>query len=134
MTNITEATTHVVLFFDSSKLFLTEQQYQGLLFAITEGRKQVAVNGSLYTTAHIAKVLSLDEFYQEYPAEKPSPVVDHFDKYKALVKRPMGLRSVQQLLKGIERAIAGFRHQGIEPLKAIALAEAVKKRIDSAGA
>lgn len=128
----TEVKSHVILFFDSSKVFITEQQRNGLIDKMTDsGVKQVDIDGQLYNLANIAKVLSLDEFYKEYPAQRPEPQrEDQYKKYEGLETRPIGKNGLASMIAGLEKAIREYQAEGVDPKKAIKERDRLLKKFE----
>lgn len=128
----TEVKSHVIMFFDSSKVFITEQQRNGLIDRMTDSNvKQVDIDGQLYNLANISKVLTLQEFYNEYPKERPEPQrEDQFKKYEGLDNRPVGKNGMVSMIAGLERAIREMQAEGKDPVKAITERDRMLKKFE----
>lgn len=67
-----EVKTHIVVFFDSSKFWITEKQKNALAARWGEPDfRQFKLNGSLYSVGNISKILTQEEYYEQYPDERP---------------------------------------------------------------
>jgi hypothetical protein len=63
-------TTAVILFYDESKKFLNQDQYQAIKSAYGNPNVQkLEIDGCLYSKSSISKILTLQEYYEQYPDE-----------------------------------------------------------------
>ncbi len=74
----TEVKSVVVRFFDGSKIFITKEQEKALWQMSTTEAKKIKIDGQGYSFSSIDKILSLDEYYDQYPKERPEPPPTYF--------------------------------------------------------
>lgn len=127
----TEREYAVILFHDKSEKYINEREYQSLLKATENPQiKSVSINGNLLSLGGINKVLTLEEYYTEYPERKPNagygqPTSNYnFEDFRSEQLSKNGLAS---MIKGIKKAIAEFRAKGKEPTKALELLSKAEK-------
>lgn len=61
----------VIVFYDKSKKFINEQQYNGIIGPFTDPEvAKLDIGGALYAKQSISKILTTEEFYNEYPEER----------------------------------------------------------------
>jgi len=65
----TNPKTHVIIFYDKTTLAITAKEEQ-LLFST--GQDFVRVNGQVIAVKNISKVLTTQEYYQQYPDTRPA--------------------------------------------------------------
>ena len=105
-----EQNKHIIVFHDKSVLEITEEQQDKLLLASVSDKKFIKVNGQVINFAGINKILTLGEYYKEYPKEIPQQR-DIFKRetyeelsvrelWESNIKRAKGIRD--GLLKSIE--------------------------------
>jgi len=121
----------IIVFYDKSKKWVTRAQAEYLFNASCEpNKKGVKIDGSFYTFSSISKILSLKDFYDQFPDERPVTTVDHFkDNYGHLgnqqTRKPTK-NALKQMLSGLatyirenpnkcENAKRGYKEQsGVE--------------------
>lgn len=114
----TEVNTHVIIFFDGSRKYIPTA-IADRMFAADSEIKNVTFNGSLINLASISKILSLEEFYEQYPKEQPdkplptlSDILAEKDAYIPtdpirLAKKPT---HIQSLMRGFKRSVKAQGH------------------------
>lgn len=72
MTLSTDLKTRVIIFFDRGHKFITQQQ-EDQLFQLSAGttQKGIKIDGDYIAFSSIQRVVSRDEFYQQFPNKKP---------------------------------------------------------------
>lgn len=120
----TEVKNYIIVFFDKSKLWITQGDYDVLQAAYSDpDAKMVQLGSSTYNLSGIDKILTMEEFYEAYPDQRPDPLSSkNFEKpddvpdYRGEKLSRNGLAS---MIKGMQGAIEEFRANGHEPVKAI---------------
>lgn len=113
-----------IVFVDHSKLMIDADDYQRLLNAMANPDiKSIKIGQNAYTIGGISKVLTLEEFYNEYPDQKP----DHYgssqdrdyDSKSVLQSDNISRNGLAALIRGMNTGIGILRAEGHEPKKAI---------------
>lgn len=127
----TESKSAVIVFHDGSEVFISQEQYETLLTNYSNpDLKDFRINNSLYTKSSISKVLSLEEFYEEYPKKKPEPVKENqFLKYEGLPSR-VPENALPSLIKGLKRFIDEQAVEGMKTPKAQAILDSWVKKYE----
>lgn len=123
----TDVKTHAIITHSKAHYFITSTQEKALVKLGMDDR--IAIDGNLIKGSSIAEVMTLEKYYETYPGRKPVPEpMNPFPKITVDFRSPnLSQNGLTQMIKGIERAIAEFRAEGKEPLKALKLLEKAKK-------
>jgi len=94
---------YVIVFHDDSTTQITEKQYN----AIVGGEaKFIRLNGQLIARTSIAKILSLSDYYDQYPNKKPTVYEDKFKQYESIEQRAVSRPNwIKGIIKGIQQHI-----------------------------
>jgi len=127
----TEVKTHVIITHAGGHYFITSQQNDNLeLIGLGEFFE---VEGNKIKGSSIAEVMTVDQYYNTYPNKRPAPKFeDGFKKYENLstgVIDRSGVKELQDLMRGVKRAIDEFGDEGVIPHKAIELYERMEKKL-----
>jgi hypothetical protein len=68
----TENKTHVIIFVDKSKKHITEKEAELIFQKSATGLKGILINGNAIMFSGISKILSLAEYYEQYPDQRPA--------------------------------------------------------------
>lgn len=102
----TETNYAVILFFhDESVKFITEEQYRRLLLALENPSiKSINLNGNLYYIGGFRKVLTMDEYYKEYPEKRPVTYneISRDDNYLSIIDRAP-VNGLPSLIEGLKK-------------------------------
>lgn len=136
---ITDINTAVLVFHDGSNKYITQNQYEALIGQYTNPNLQkIEIGGSLYSKSAISKILTLEEFYEEYPTKKPElkgineiSNLYEYDPSKDLRSEKLANKGLEQLLKGLGRYIAEEAAKGNKTPKAIAMYEQYEKKLNA---
>jgi hypothetical protein len=115
----TEVKTNVIIFHDKSKKMITNTQAQIIFKESGTEKKSILIDGSLITFSSISKVLTLEEFYNEYPTEKPNIVPEW--KETATDYRPLSdvASGNPKWLKGLIKGLKQYITENPESPKAM---------------
>lgn len=117
----------VIIFFDKSKLFIDMDQYNRLLIVMSDPAiKQVQIGYSVYYLGGISKVLTLQEFYDEYPSQRPDPRQGEDNKYANLPDNRSAATSrngLASMIRGISKFIRQAKSSGQDPTGSINMRE-----------
>lgn len=95
---------HIIVFHDKSTLEITGVQQEALLEASTSG-KFIKVSGHIINFASISKILTLGEYYKEYPDKIPDQRnIFKRETYKELSIRELWEKDVKRA-KGIKKGL-----------------------------
>ena len=94
-----------VIFHDNSKLKITERQHEYIL-NIVDNKASFSINNCLYKSTAIAKIISEEEYLEQYPSKKETGRIfkntyPSFDWKKVNSKKALG-----QLISGLKRFIS----------------------------
>lgn len=98
----TDVKTNIILFKDKSKLWINENDYQKLV-QINDNNVKFKIDGNVYDYFDVSKVLTREEYYQEYPDDRPM----NFDRIVTNYAKPSRKRALQGMIKGLEQFING---------------------------
>ncbi len=106
--------THILIFKDGSKKYLNQKGYDVIWSKLEAGKKEILLNGSLISFSSISKILSLGEYFDQYPNERPF----YQDRYKDLaglgyegIIKSVPCQRLEQMIIGIKRYINSDRNQ-----------------------
>ena len=66
----TQVKSHVIIFTDKSKKFISQISYDDIISQSSEGIGGMEIGDNYIRFQSIAKILTIDEFYKQYPEEK----------------------------------------------------------------
>lgn len=111
MTNLsTETKNHVIIFNDSSKIFITKVQAHNIFHGSMGSNPNFELDGNMYKFSAVKKILNLKEFYNQYPDQRPKeyptePEVPR-EKYTSVTKTFEKNKHILELmLKGLLKYI-----------------------------
>lgn len=98
----------VVVFHDKSTKFIDEDRFNAMVLAYTNPNiHKVNIGQSLYAKTSISKILTLEEYWREYPKAEP-PVKkfeDQFEKYESITTRANPKNGLASMIRGLKRFI-----------------------------
>lgn len=110
MNNTNELTdivfTHIIRFKDRSKKKITEASYNAIfkLSVTPNGTTKFTLQGQMYDLNGVDKLMSLEEYYEQYPNERPAPQ-KILTSTNSFVKRAPDY-ALKGMTKGLEQFIA----------------------------
>lgn len=113
----------VIINHDGSKVFVDEEEYKTIWQDSANSQKRGIglKNKTFVAFSSIAKLLTIDEFYKQYPQELPAPQKD-MSPYVSIEKCALSSEERKNgLIRGLKQFIAGEEAKGIIPLKAKAM-------------
>lgn len=110
----TNVTTHVIIFHDGSKKFINQKAYDQIWKNVETGIEKIAMGGNIFHFASISKIISLEEYYNQYPDERPAPTMKDVGKIMAekgiglreIINRENDTRHIESMIKGLKNYIA----------------------------
>jgi hypothetical protein len=127
----TEVLDHIVLFHDKSFVPITVKAYEAISNAVLNRKSHISLKGALYATSGIAKVMCLEDFYEEYPAKRPQVKFDNDWLLLEPTNAGMGVfekapkKGREQMIKGLQ----GFCDKNPNALKAADLLSHMKLKM-----
>lgn len=122
---------HVIIFWDGSKKFITQGQHDFLVQNSDGTKKTFPLDNQLYSFSSISKLLTLKEFYDQYPDQMPEtrPQLNVEEvKPMSLDEQAKHNQAVRNgLIQGLEREIAIAEARGEDRTAARAILESYKK-------
>jgi hypothetical protein len=115
--------THAVITMQGNKHLITLQQFETLQILSLDDMLRIDVRGTSIKISTIAEVLPLEEFYKQYPDQKPAV----YSKMEWLEEVPQGIdgllanapkRGLEEMIKGIRKFIK--ENPGAEKAKILA--------------
>jgi len=109
----TEVKTHVIVLKDGGKKFLTKAEYDVVWADMLASKKEILLNGSMLSVAMFGEVITLQEFYAQYPKERP-PVITEFGPgsgVNGFISAQTIARNLKSMIKGITQYINGHDYK-----------------------
>lgn len=107
---LTKQSTDVILFIDKSIIFISDENGQIKKACLEKDR--VVISGNIINTASISKILSVSEFYEQYPDKKPV-VRKEFNANSFIVKRLENEKApLEGMIRGLKKYINSNENQG----------------------
>lgn len=102
MTSLTaDPCTHVIVFYDGSKKFITARQYQLILEASSKELKSISTSQlGFISFGAISKIPEIEDYYNQYPDERPD--------YRAEYQPEEDTRTSQQKERDYQRVRQGI--------------------------
>jgi len=122
----TEVKTYVIRFKDNSKQFITTAQEEAFWNAQAQGAKGIKIDGAYIDFAMVGRLLSVEQYYEAYPDERPEEPVKEWvapkDEYVPIEKQAEQSKEMfQGMLKGLKALIEKEQKKGNTPKHAIAM-------------
>ena len=129
MTNLSSnLTSHVIITHSGGHYFITNQQNEKLRFIGANDYFEVSDNK--IKGSSIAEVMTREKYYETYPQKEVlnyNAISRSNFVYPDFRSEQLSHNGLLAMIKGIKRAIAEFRAEGKEPIKAIELLEKAEK-------
>jgi hypothetical protein len=104
--NLTGPKNHVIIFDDKSTLFITKTQYDDVM-KLSANKSGFGIDGSYYKFNSISKLLTEEEYYEQYPDRKP--IIKNV--FKSLPEAPMTphkrVRALSEMIRGFKQYFKG---------------------------
>lgn len=102
----------VIIFIDGSKKFVPTSQAEQIFKLSSTAQKTFILSGGMYNFSSISKILTENEFYQEYPEERPSiSTYSELPNYESLEQRiykypeERRFEAISGMIKGLKQFI-----------------------------
>lgn len=76
-----EVNTRVIIFHDGGKKFITDEQYKFIMLAKEVGKSIDTPKLGFITLSSIARIPTIEEFYEQFPKERPEHTRDSFQEH-----------------------------------------------------
>jgi hypothetical protein len=121
----TNVSTHIIVFKDGSKKFINEKAYRFIWEESLKESSIIHIGGQLINLHSIKTLSSLDEYYAQYPNEKPREnFKDWTGKGFAEIINGSGNKALEGMIKGLKKYISSNQYKGTEaPLELLKLME-----------
>lgn len=117
---------YYIIFYDNSNVYISESQYKVVLDTIDKTDGIFEINGNIYKSGSISKVLSEADYDEQYQQKENSQVFrDTFKPFKW--EKVDSMRALQQMIKGLKKFIDN--EQGTTPLAQELLERMQKKQL-----
>jgi hypothetical protein len=116
---------YMLVFFDGSKKIISQKQYLNIFSNMGKHESfNIKIDDQLYNSKSISKLLSLEEYYNQHPQDRP-PV------YKALeippISKTTNKRHTEEMIKGLKKYITSDKYRGTD--KPIELLKQMEQRL-----
>jgi len=92
---------HIIIFNDGSKKMITENQFNAITQMSSGQKDSLVIDGSLIKFHSISKLLSMDEFYEQYPDQRPQQY-DKNEEYISPITNASP-KATKLMLKGLKQ-------------------------------
>lgn len=97
----------VIIFHDKSQKFINQNQHNAIFKAHSNPNvKTIEIDRSMYFIASMSKILTLEEYYIEYPDKKPERKFENqFTKYEGVEQMANSKNGLESLIRGLKKFI-----------------------------
>jgi hypothetical protein len=97
----------VIVFHDKTTKYIDEDQFNNIVVAYTNPNiTKLTIGQNLYSKSSISKILTLDEYWKEYPKAEPIQKFDNqFKKYEGIEQIADTKNGLASMIKGLKRFI-----------------------------
>ena len=118
------------MFIDGAKLFVTKKQADVVMQISGTASKGMKINNDYYAFCSISKILTIDEYYRQFPNKIPGgygvfPKQDKKQKLSDSQSRQKQIRRTEQILEGLNKFIKNKNN----PLKALKLEKTIQQSL-----
>ena len=102
-----------VIFYDGSHIKISARQHEHILNTIDE-KPDLIINKAIYKSNSISKIISEDDYFDQYPDQKPQILTQQRDdNYKTFNWQKVdSKKALGQMIKGFERV---YQENGRDP-------------------
>jgi hypothetical protein len=114
MTNEIVEQGFMLIFNDRTQLEITKQEKE--MVEANIGNDYISLSGNIYRTFQFAKILSMEEFYKQYPHNRPfeNPYDLTEEQLNFTIDSYSSNKATEQIIKGLETYIDGRQYQGTQ--------------------
>lgn len=140
----TEVYTYAIVFMDGSTMEITERAYNAIVeLSLKPNTKMVKLKGQLVSLSSISKILTNEEYYEQYPDKRPAPKVPHISELQEVSWEDISKgnfpnyteerkgNALKFLMKGLQRFVDQSEKDGKKSPKAISLLKQMQLRQQS---
>ena len=97
---------YIIVFFDGSVKFITQKEYEAIMTQSTNNflKEIILTDKCKYTFSNMSKVLSLSEYYSQYPDRIPHMPPNQHNHQEKLIDL-ISVEGMPSLLRGLKQAI-----------------------------
>jgi hypothetical protein len=114
MTNEIVEQGFMLIFNDRTQLEITKQEKE--MVEANIGNDYISLSGNIYRTFQFAKILSMEDFYKQYPHNRPFE--NTYDikegELDMSIKDYNSSKATKQIIEGLETYINGRQYQGTQ--------------------
>ena len=110
---------YILVFIDGSKKYINKKAYDFIWKEMANGKDIIGVAGQMINLKSIKIMQNLEEYYDQYPKERPQV----YDDFKQKIQEDQGIigtinrykdnkRALKGMIKGLEGYINSDRYQG----------------------
>jgi len=114
--------THVIIFHDKSKKFISKEVFDNIWKLSTSGQDKFKSGENIIAFSSIAKILTTEEFYNQYPQEREAQIATSYKNFNGLgfrgvIANATVKNALESIIKGMESFIESARYQGSKETK-----------------
>ncbi len=115
-----DVSTHVIIFKDKSKKFINQKAFDIFWREAEKGKTEVLINKTIISIPSIAKLISVSDYYNQYPDERNS----YIPLFEVKEKKQYNRNALRGMTEGLRKYIASACYQGTNnPKELLALME-----------
>lgn len=103
----------VIIFKDKSKKFISKEEFD---FIAKGSGSSFFLNGNRYDFFSVSKILDIDEYYQEYPDQRPELIKDYSNVKPVKITKERWAKGMKGLIKGYKSYFDGREMNGEQKL------------------
>ena len=108
---------YLIVFKDGSKKQISSEYGEKILGLSGTEQKNFTLAGQLYSFSNVAKLLPIQEYYQQYPNKKPTTTTKFKDYPQASFSKSKRIKFLNAIVSGIEKYIASPGFKGTDSPK-----------------
>lgn len=116
----------VIVFNDGSSKFITREQEEMLFSPAVVNYGSARIDGDYINLKSISRVISIEDYYSQFPAKRPAAEYSEFDHkaFSEIRKGRVRKSALESMIEGMKKYIASDRYQGTsKPLELLKMME-----------
>lgn len=108
---------HIIRFHDKSKRTISQRQAEQLIEASVSGVNGITVGGGYIAFNSIAKILPENEYYDQYPQERPLQLPQFENKALGMggvIRETNSVKALDHMIRGIKKHMRSVLFRGTD--------------------
>ena len=106
---------YVIIFRDRSKMFINKRVYDFILEeSFKPNADKARIGDKIVSIRDMSKILSIEEFYSQYPKERPDTVERFTDKTPYSWKKEKGTKNLEAMMRGLKKYIESTKDSPLD--------------------